>query len=107
MKQFFNFETGKEFNPAKTLNYFFISPFFQQNAKILNLEKRVKDDLGNDFGFIWYNGIPVPVFPISVLDLGKCMIKWDTTENGVIYSGNRRIYFRFYDENTVRLDTVL
>jgi hypothetical protein len=107
MKQFFDFEKGIEFNPAKTLNYFFISPYKPDNARLINLEKKVIDKLGNDFSFTWYRGMPVAVFPIEVLDLGKCVITWESIENGIIHSGNIKYYFRFVDAYTVRIDTIL
>ena len=107
MKQFFDFEKGREFNPAKALEKFFISPYMPDNARLINLEKKVKDGIGEDFGFIWYRGLPVPVFPISILDLGKSIVTWESIENGIIHSGNRKFYFRFVNEDTVRIDTIL
>jgi len=107
MKQFFDFTTGKEFNPLKALTTFFISPYNMDNARLLNLQAKVKAYGEYAEEMQWINGIPVQLFPIGVLDLGRAMVKWNDASSGVIQSGRVTVYFTLENPTTLRVTTVI
>lgn len=106
MKQFFDFNTGKEFNPLKALTSFFISPYNMDNARLLNLQAKVKAYGKYVEETRWINGIPVQIFPIGVLDLGKTLVKWSDSTTGVIQSERLTMYFTLENPSTLRITTV-
>ena len=108
MANLFNFTTGKEVNPLKSVELAFINPYMPENARHLNLLNKVTpDEFTTTFD---EKGHVINLFPIKKLELGECLIKWQTTETGIIQtvSGNcqRNIYFKIID-SVMQINTIL
>lgn len=105
----FDFKKKKAVNPLEKVDNFFINPLMMQSAVTLSLEHNVKQDEVRTIAF--YKGMPVVIFPLSILKLKTCVIEWKDN-GGIIISksdhGQTDIYFKWTDEeDTIRIDTVL
>ena len=94
MKKLFNFQTMSEFNPLLTIREFFINPYMPDNAKLLKLA----DKLGKiKVKVIVIKDKPTIIYPISILDLGECMVEFKDVDCGIIYHKNMQMYFKIVD----------
>lgn len=106
----FDFKKKKAVNPLEKVNFFFVNPQMAHSAKTLGLEakmERVDAKMHGSF----YQGMPVVIFPLDILDLKVCVIEWKDN-GGIIISkskhGQTDIYFKWTDEpDCIRIDTVL
>jgi hypothetical protein len=109
----FDFSTRKVVNPLEKVNSFIVNPYMPQTAQSLKLEKLSGDKGVFAMNVTYHKEIPCPVFPIDILQLGECMIKWSEDNKGQIIKrcecGNHKttIYFQIIHPNLIRLDTVL
>lgn len=105
----FNFKKKKAVNPLEKVNDFFINPYMMESAKALGLEDKAKQNEIRTIAF--YKGMPVVIFPLDMLDLGTCLVKWQDNGGIILYKGKFgeiNIYFKWTDEpDCIRIDTVL
>ena len=104
MKQFFDFSTGKEYNPLENVDLAFINPYMPDGARWLRLSDKVTPD---EFLTTYNeNGQVINLFKLDKLKLGKCMIQWQAQDCGIIHHFNRRIYFKI-ENDVMRINTIL
>jgi hypothetical protein len=105
MKQFYDFSTKKEFNPLEGVELAFINPWMPDSASKLNLSSKVTPD---EF-ITTYNekGQVINLFPLKNLKLGKCMIKWQDINHGIIYITNSITVYFCIENEVMRINTIL
>lgn len=93
----FDFSNGKTItNPLEGITHFYVSPYEVPSVwTLLNLGDKV-DGMDLDVVLESHTNLPVIIMPLSILNLGKCIIKLhDDMSGGKISTGKRNIYFRF------------
>lgn len=108
MKQmFYNFDTHKEVNPLESIDSFFINPHMPEGYKQLKIEEKIKDI--DDGEIIFYQSMPSILFPISILKLNRCMVKWSDDMSGFKLVQDRlTVYCSLtLQPNIIRINTVL
>lgn len=89
----YDFKQGKTVDPFAGITHFYVSPYQMEMWKTLNLAHKVQDT-EVDVVIQENTGIPVIVLPISLLNLGKCMVRLNDDFSGKITMGKRSIYFQ-------------
>jgi hypothetical protein len=89
----YDFSEGKSIDPLQDVTHFYVSPYQMDIWKSLNLADKTKDT-ELDVVIQDSTGIPVIIIPLSLLNLGKCMIRLNDDFSGKICTGKRSIYFR-------------
>lgn len=97
----FNFQTMKEVNPLKSLEFFYINPYMPDNFIRLGLNKR---EIIPEGTAVTEKGHFVIYFSISNLIKGDVHIKWTDEDKFVI---NRKIYCKVIKKNVIRIDSIL
>jgi hypothetical protein len=97
----FDFNSQKAIQPLEGVSYFYATPYDMANIwKTLNISKKLN---GKDVDVVIQESteLPVLILPISLLGLGKCMIRMNEDFSGKITSGNKTIYFRPTESDSV------
>lgn len=104
---YYSFDTKEVINPLDSVTHFYVSPHIPESARMLNLQEKATgtDKLQVD----WTNtGLPVVLFPISILKLETVLVSITSEDKVIIKKGNTRIYVKFTeDPKIIRIDTVL
>lgn len=99
----FDFSNGKTItNPLDGVTHFYVSPYEVPAVwTLLNIGSKVTD-LDVDLVIQTHTNLPVIVMPLSILNLGRCMIRInDDLSGGKISTGKKSLYFRFTEQNTI------
>jgi len=115
MNTFFDFNTGKSFNPLEDVKTFFVNPLMPQSAEALGLQDKLMfatrlvqpEDGKYGTTITFHKGIPCIQYKIQILNLGKVFVYWSEKYAGQIHADSTRIYFRIVDDGVMRIDTVL
>jgi hypothetical protein len=99
----FDFNSGNVItNPLDGVTHFYVSPYEVPEVwTLLNIGSKVTD-LDVDLVIQTHTNLPVIVMPLSILQLGRCIIKLnDDMGGGKICTGKKSLYFRFTEQNTI------
>jgi len=99
----FDFNNGKAItNPLEDVTHFYVSPYEVPAVwTLLDIGSKVTD-LNVDLVIQTHTNLPVIVMPLSILNLGKCMIKiHDDLSGGRISTGKKTLYFKFMEQDTI------
>lgn len=100
----YDFNSQKTIQPLEGITQFYATPYDMASIwKTLNISKKITDEDVDVIDVVLQESteLPVLVLPISLLGLGKCMIKMNDDFSGKITSGNKTIYFRPTESNSV------
>ena len=104
---YYSFETREVINPLDSVTHFYVNPYMPESARVLCLKETASgvENLEVD----WTNtGLPVVLFPISLLKLNTVLVTVSSEEKVIIKKGNTRMYVKFTgDPKVIRIDTVL
>lgn len=100
----YDFSNGKTItNPLDGVTHFYVSPYDLPTVWILlNIGEKAKDCPDVDLVIQTHTNLPIIIMPLSILNLGKCMIKmYDDLSGGKISTGKKTIYFKFMEQDTI------
>jgi hypothetical protein len=88
----YDFSKNKEVSPLEGVTHFYISPYSMDAWTTLNIGKKITDE-DVELVIQTSTNLPIIIMPISLLNLGKCMIRLNEDFSGKITSGNKTMYF--------------
>lgn len=97
----YDFKTGNTItNPLEGVTRFYVSPYEMASVwTLLSIGEKI-EHTSIDLVVLKENKLPVIVVPISILNLGRCMIRInDDLTGGKISTGKKSIYFRFIEDD--------
>jgi hypothetical protein len=94
----YDFKTGNTItNPLEGVTHFYASPYDMASIwTLLSIGKKVNGNVEVEAVLHGPNELPIIIVPISILNLGRCIIRInDDLSGGKISTGKQSIYFRF------------
>ena len=88
-------------NPLEGMTYFYATPYDMASIwKALRISQKLN---GKDVDVVIQEStdLPILILPLSILNLGRCIIRMNDDFSGKITSGNMSIYFRPSESNGV------
>lgn len=104
---YYSFDTKQVVNPLDSITHFYVNPYMPDSTRLLNLQQKANDVTSLQVDWT-ASGIPVVVFPISVLDLKTVVVSVSSEDKIIIKKGNLKIYLKLTaDPSLARIDSVL
>lgn len=104
----FDFKQNKSVLPLEGVTHFFINPYMYGSSwTSLRIGNKL-NGIDADLVIQESTGLPLIILPLSILDLGKCMIKLNDDFSGRIINGRQTIYFKTTEQDhIIRIDSVV
>jgi len=96
----YDFKTGNTItNPLEGVTHFYVSTYEMASVwTLLSIGEKIEGH-HVDLVVLKHTKLPVIVVPMSILNLGRCMIRInDDLSGGKISTGKKGIYFRFTED---------
>jgi hypothetical protein len=102
---YYSFDTKEVINPLDQVTHFYVNPYMPESARLLNLVEKASDKAA--FEVDWVNGLPVVLFPISILKLSTVIVTISSEDKIVVKKNNTKLYMKLTDNpEVVRIDSV-